>query len=97
MALQEYLGGGEKVRNLVHQFQAKQATTQGPGGATLKPYYKGDSDLADLGYGSAAASSSHSQNQAGPSKKTSRVPQSQVVDMRAEPPTKTQVRPYCRV
>ena len=92
--MQEFLGGGEKARSLVHQFEAKQATTTGPAGAPLRPYYKGDGDLADLGYGSAVASGSHTapgQNQAGTSKKATRAPQQQIVDMRAAPPSKQQV------
>ncbi|KAK9864652.1 hypothetical protein WJX84_010913 [Apatococcus fuscideae] len=91
--IQEFLGGGEKARSLVHQFEAKQATTTGPAGAPLRPYYKGDGDLADLGYGSAVASGSHTapgQNQAGTSKKATRAPQQQILDMRAAPPSKQQ-------
>ena len=91
--LQEFLGGGDKAGSLVHQFQAKQATMKGPEGASLKPYYKGEGDLDDLGYGSAVASSSHagpSQAPAAPSRKATRAPQQQIVDMRAEPAIKQQ-------
>ena len=92
--VQEFLGGGDKAKSLVHQFQAKQAAMKGPEGASLKPYYKGEGDLDDLGYGAAVASSSHarpSHTPAASSRKTTRAPQQQIVDMRAEPPQKQQV------
>ncbi|KAK9836814.1 hypothetical protein WJX74_008665 [Apatococcus lobatus] len=91
--VQEFLGGGDKARSLVHQFQTKQATMKGPEGASLKPYYKGEGDLDDLGYGSAVASSSHagpSHTPAAATKRATRAPQQQIVDMRAEPASKQQ-------
>ena len=69
---------------------------KGPEGASLKPYYKGEGDLDSLGYGSAVASSSHagpSHTPAAASRKATRAPQQQIVDMRAEPPQKQQVGP----